>query len=167
MSLQRWILCFAFSDEETEAGMSFNFTTKSVRSLLEKRSSSSSPGKRKTYGIKFVQCDTVAIFFCFILIHFKEKVLRGDYPNRWNHVSKICKAASFALHKAKKKNCYVALTRPKSENWVGRSIFFFFFFFFFFFLRTVRVEFSNIFKKVSNWGKLCRNAVKTHIQVLF
>ena len=24
----------------------------------------------------------------------------------------------------KKKNCYVALTRPKSENWVGRSIFF-------------------------------------------
>ena len=78
--------------------MSFNFTTKSVRSLFEKRSSSLSPGKRKTYGIKFVQCDTVAIFFCFILIHFKEKVLRGDYPTRWNHVSKICKAVSFALH---------------------------------------------------------------------
>ena len=26
-----------------------------------------------------------------------------------------------------KKICYVALTRPKSENWVGRSIFFFFY----------------------------------------
>ena len=33
--------------------------------------------------------------------------------------------------KAKKKNCYVALTRPKFENWVGRSGFFFFFFFFY------------------------------------
>ena len=34
----------------------------------------------------------------------------------------------------KKKNCYmyVALTRPKLENWVGRSGFFFFFFFFFY-----------------------------------
>ena len=49
----------------------------------------------------------------------------------------------------------------KIWNWVGRSIFFFFFF------RTVRVEFSNIFFKVSKWGKLGRNAVKTHIQVLF
>ena len=29
-----------------------------------------------------------------------------------------------------KKKIYVALTRPKSENWVGRSIFFFFFFFY-------------------------------------
>ena len=62
-----------------------------------------------------------------------------------------------------KKNCYVALTRPKSENWVGRSIFFFFFFFTY----RERVEFSNIFLKVSKWGKLGRNAVKTHIQVLF
>ena len=35
-------------------------------------------------------------------------------------------------NKAKKKNCYVALTRPKFKNWVGRSGFFFFF------LRTVR-----------------------------
>ena len=35
-------------------------------------------------------------------------------------------------NKAPQKNCYVALTRPKSENWVGRSIFFFLF------LRTVR-----------------------------
>ena len=48
--------------------------------------------------------------------------------------------------KAKKKICYVALTRPKSENWVGRSIFFFFTY-------RERVEFSNIFLKVSKWGK--------------
>ena len=61
----------------------------------------------------------------------------------------------------KKGYCYVALTRPKFENWVGRSIFFFFF------MYRERVEFSNIFFKVSKWGKLGRNAVKTHIQVLF
>ena len=64
-------------------------------------------------------------------------------------------------NKAKKKNCYVALTRPKFENWVGRSGFFFFFFTY-----RERVEFSNIFLKVSKWGKLGRNAVKTHIQVM-
>ena len=63
----------------------------------------------------------------------------------------------------KKKNCYVALTRPKFKNWVGRSGFFFFFFFFTY---RERVEFSNIFFKVSKWGKLGRNAVKTHIQVM-
>ena len=40
-------------------------------------------------------------------------------------------------------------------------------FFFFFFTYRERVEFSNIFFKVSKWGKLGRNAVKTHIQVLF
>ena len=39
----------------------------------------------------------------------------------------------WTLVRPTKKNCYVALTRPKFENWVGRSIFFFF--------RTVR-EFS-------------------------
>ena len=60
----------------------------------------------------------------------------------------------------KKKNCYVALTRPKFKNWVGRSGFFFFFTY------RERVEFSNIFFKVSKWGKLGRNAVKTHIQVM-
>ena len=55
--------------------------------------------------------------------------------------------------------CYVALTRPKFENWVGRSGFFFFFFFFFFTYRE-RVEFSNIFFTVSKWGKRGRNAVQ-------
>ena len=39
-------------------------------------------------------------------------------------------------------------------------------FFFFFFTYRERVEFSNIFFKVSKWGKLGRNAVKTHIQVM-
>ena len=42
-----------------------------------------------------------------------------------------------------------------------------FFFLFFIFTYRERVEFSNIFFKVSKWGKLGRNAVKTHIQVLF
>ena len=65
------------------------------------------------------------------------------------------------MFRPKKKNCYVALTRPKFENWVGRSNFFFFFFFFFTYRE--RVEFSNIFLQVSKWGKLGRNAVKTHI----
>ena len=40
------------------------------------------------------------------------------------------------------------------------------FFFFFFFTYRERVEFSNIFFTVSKWGKLGRNAVKTHIQVM-
>ena len=51
----------------------------------------------------------------------------------------------------KKKNCYIALTRPKFKNWVGRSGFFFFFFFFFFFLRTVReLSFPIFFFKFLN-----------------
>ena len=41
---------------------------------------------------------------------------------------------------------------------LGRSVDFFFFFFTY----RERVEFSNIFFKVSKWGKLGRNAVKTH-----
>ena len=45
--------------------------------------------------------------------------------------SKRCNNKLFwFLTKAKKKKCYVALTRPKFKNWVGRSGFFFFFFFF-------------------------------------
>ena len=48
----------------------------------------------------------------------------------------------------KKKKCYVALTRPKFKNWVGRSGFFFFFFFF---LRTVReLSFPIFFLKFLN-----------------
>ena len=39
-------------------------------------------------------------------------------------------------------------------------------FFFFFFTYRERVEFTNIFFKVSKWGKLGQNAVKTHIQVM-
>ena len=42
-----------------------------------------------------------------------------------------------------------------------------FFFFFFFSTYRERVEFSNIFFKVSKWGKLGRNAVKTHIYKCF
>ena len=62
----------------------------------------------------------------------------------------------------KKINCYVALTRQKSENWVGRSIFYFLFFFTY----RERVEFSNIFLEVSKWGKLGGMQSK-RIQVLF
>ena len=69
--------------------------------------------------------------------------------------------------KAKKKNCYVALTRPKFENWVGRSIFSFFFFFSFF-LRTVReLSFPIFFFKFLNGENSGGNAVKTHIQGAF
>ena len=66
-------------------------------------------------------------------------------------------------HQAKKKNCYVALTRPKFENWVGRSIFFIFLIFLTY---RERVEFSNFFLKVSKWGKLGRNAVKCFFRPL-
>ena len=69
---------------------------------------------------------------------------------------------AFLFIRPKKKKNYVALTRPKFENWVGRSIFFFFFFTY-----RERVEFSNIFLIVSKWGKLWRNAVKTHIYKCF
>ena len=61
----------------------------------------------------------------------------------WLHVQ-----TNKSLHssKAKKKNCYVALTRPKFKNWVGRSGFFFFFF-----LRTVReLSFPIFFLKFLN-----------------
>ena len=63
--------------------------------------------------------------------------------------------------KAKKKNCYVALTRPKFENWVGRSIFFF--------LRTVReLSFPIFFLKFlngENSGGM--QSKRIYIQVLF
>ena len=60
----------------------------------------------------------------------------------------------------KKKNCYVALTRPKFKNWVGR------FFFIFFYVPWESWVFQYFFK-VSKWGKLGRNAVKTHIYKCF
>ena len=51
---------------------------------------------------------------------------------------------NWAQIRPKKKNCYVALTRPKFENWVGRSGFFFF-------LRTVReLSFPIFFFKFLN-----------------
>ena len=51
------------------------------------------------------------------------------------------------IYKAQKKKIYVALTRPKLKNWVGRSGFFFFFFF----LRTVReLSFPIFFFKFLN-----------------
>ena len=66
------------------------------------------------------------------------------------------------VHKAKKKMFMLPSHRPKFENWVGRSGFFFFFF-----LRTVReLSFPIFFFKFLNGGKLGRNAVKTHIQVM-
>ena len=53
---------------------------------------------------------------------------------KWAYVWHICKTLWGVLKRkvrimtwGQKKNCYVALTRPKSENWVGRSIFFIFF----------------------------------------
>ena len=66
---------------------------------------------------------------------------------------------SFAIRPKKK---FVMLPSPDQNlkiGSVGRD----FFFFFFFLTYRERVEFSNIFFKVSKWGKLGRNAVKTHI----
>ena len=71
----------------------------------------------------------------------------------WVYIGKVCVNS----HKAKKK--FVMLPSPDQNlkiGSVGR------FFFFFFFTYHERVEFSNIFLKVSKWGKLGRNAVKTH-----
>ena len=62
------------------------------------------------------------------------------------------------LHKAKK-NKLLCCPHPTKIWKLGRSVDFFFFFFFFTYRE--RVEFSNIFLKVSKWGKLGRNAVKT------
>ena len=53
----------------------------------------------------------------------------------------VCNVFVCRYIRPKKKKCYVALTRPKFKNWVGRSGFFFFFFFTY----RERVEFSNIF----------------------
>ena len=59
-----------------------------------------------------------------------------------------------------KKNCYVALTRPKFENWVGRSGFFFFFFFF---LRTVReLSFPIFFLKFLNGENMQSKRITSH-----
>ena len=68
--------------------------------------------------------------------------------------------SSFVAVGPKKK--IVMLPSPDQNLKIG-SVGRFFFFFFFFFTYRERVEFSNIFFKVSKWGKLGRNAVKTHI----
>ena len=59
---------------------------------------------------------------------------RGDCPPHEGGVPPPSSAQVGSFHfasrfMAKKKICYVALTRPKFENWVGRSGFFFFFFY--------------------------------------
>ena len=63
-----------------------------------------------------------------------------------------------------KKKKLLCCPHPTKIWKLGRSVDFLFFFIFTY---RERVEFSNIFFKVSKWGKLRRNAVKTHIQVLF
>ena len=70
-----------------------------------------------------------------------------------------------STHKAQKKKI-VMLPSPDQNLKIGSVGRDFFFFFFVFFSYRERVEFSNIFFKVSKWGKLGRNAVKTHIQVM-
>ena len=55
------------------------------------------------------------------------------YQNCWKEWNALIRQWCYRL--GQKKNCYVALIRPKFENWVGRSIFYFLFFIF---LRTVR-----------------------------
>ena len=60
-------------------------------------------------------------------------------------------------YEAKKKKL-LCCPHPTKIKKLGRSVGIFFFFFFFTYRE--RVEFSNIFFKVSKWGKLGRNAVK-------
>ena len=63
-----------------------------------------------------------------------DPICRYPYTS-WNYARmKTFHPWKVYYYKAKKKNCYVALTRPKFENWVGRSGGFFIFIF----LRTVR-----------------------------
>ena len=57
-----------------------------------------------------------------------------------------------------KKKKLLCCPHPTKMWKLGRSVDFFFFFTY-----RERVEFSNICFKVSKWGKLGRNAVKTHI----
>ena len=72
---------------------------------------------------------------------------------------------SFDYNKAKKK-LNLCCPHPTKIWKLGRSVGIFLIFLIFFTYRE-RVEFSNkIFLKVSKWGKLGRNAVKTHIQVM-
>ena len=105
---------------------------------------------------------------------YLEKRMRLIQGNRKNNLKELCIPTGSHLHvhvyslefrnvkieevpfwstdcpskndKAQKKNCYVALTRPKSENWVGRSIFFFFF--------TLTVSFPIFFLKFLNGENL-------------
>ena len=87
----------------------------------------------------------------------------------------VCTSHSHSMNAVVPLTCIPLQMRPPkkllccphpTKIWkLGRSVDFLFIFYFF--LYRERVEFSNIFKKVSKWGKLGRNAVKTHIQVLF
>ena len=95
-------------------------------------------------------------FFAFSWKHTFSKVLLNTFtPNSFFFFffwggggGSFTPKLEFTFIRPKKKKCYVALTRPKFKNWVGRSGFFFFFFFF---LRTVReLSFPIFFFKFLN-----------------
>ena len=75
-----------------------------------------------------IGCDLVSQFYQFSPLYSRDSRRRIS--------------SGQVLHWAKKKIVMLPSVRPKSENWVGRSIFFFFTY-------RERVEFSNIFLKVS------------------
>ena len=88
----------------------------------------------------------------------------GQYYLYWPHtalsVYRVCYFLVPHTHVLGQKKKIVMLPSPDQNlkiGSVGQD-----FFFFFFFTYRERIEFSNIFFKVSKWGKLGRNAVKTH-----
>ena len=126
------------------------------------------PEKLQVYGLYVYYvvhiCDVGMLRVKWIPTLMDEQCI-NDNTAQIAHISNLKNKKRWAIdhwHLRPKKNLLCCPHPTKSENWVGRSIFFFFFFTY-----RERVEFSNIFFKVSKWGKLGRNAVKTHIQVLF
>ena len=101
--------------------------------------------------------DLLPCFFNFLVL--PEKIKNREMRSLRNIVSNLLSCfRTSVLHflyiklyiRPKKKKCYVALTRPKFKNWVGRSGFLFFYF-----LRTVReLSFPIFFLKFLNGENL-------------
>ena len=90
------------------------------------------------FFVKYLKHCLNIVFNHYYLYHIISVFI--SYKSQLFNLFLVKKNPCFVLL-GQQKNCYVALTRPKSENWVGRSIFFFLTY-------RERVEFSNIFFKV-------------------
>ena len=109
---------------------------------------------------KIVLFILIFVFISFLNINFQN----SPFLQRWATTQEKGTYIMANL-RPKKKNCYVALTRPKFENWVGRSGFFFFFFFFFF-LRTVRELSFPIFFFLNGENSGGMQSKRIYIQVM-